>query len=74
MTLEERVAELEFMVKMMDQLIHEHNMTKIACSCPPCDAWGKAQDEEDSAWRWENVGPAKTGVETDADVQAGHMY
>ena len=74
MTLEERVAELEHLFRSMDQLIHEHNMTKVACSCPPCDAWGKAQDEEDSAWRWRNVGPAKTGVETDADVPAGHMY
>ena len=75
--LDERVKALESHFGMMDQLIHEHNMTKIACSCPPCDAWGKAQDAEDSAWRWENVGSALTDAdraEIDADVQAGHMY
>jgi len=75
--LDERVKELEHLFRSMDQLIHEHNMTKIACSCPPCDAWGKAQDEEDSAWRWVNVGSALTDedrAEIDADIQAGHMY
>ena len=75
--LNDKIKDLEFDLRTTKQLVHEHNMTKIACSCPPCDAWGKAQDEEDSAWRWENVGPALTDeerAEIDADVQAGHMY
>ena len=75
--LNDKIRVLECELNMVSQLVHEHNMTKIACSCPPCDAWGKAQDEEDSAWRWENVGPALTDeerAEIDADVQAGHMY
>ena len=75
--LNERIDDLEYTVKTQSQLLREHNMTKIACSCPPCDAWGKAQDEEDSAWRWVNVGSALTDedrAEIDADIQAGHMY
>ena len=75
--LNDKIEDLELDLRTTKQLVREHNMTKIACSCPPCDAWGKAQDEEDSAWRWENVGSALTDAdraEIDADVQAGHMY
>ena len=74
---EKRIDSLERLFHMQDRLIHEHNMTKIACSCPPCDAWGKAQDKEDSGWRWENAEGDYTDAERaeiDADVQAGHMY
>ena len=75
--LNDKIKDLEFDLRTTRQLVHEHNMTKIACSCPPCDAWGKAQDKEDSGWRWENAEGDYTDAERaelDADVQAGHRY
>ena len=52
MDLDKRNKELEYEVKMQGQLIHGHLYTKIACSCPPCDAWGKEQDLTDAGWRY----------------------